>query len=145
MHLIIQMFLPIYIDGVGVATVKCNKGMVARKVVGVTQLPARQLISYTVCFSNECCEQTNLTYNDACVKLYDDLSKQVIIGSRIGAVFGAIKYKKSQDLRLQIMRTMIMARDACTDASQSEGEIGDRSLDAQVNDVGDDDHEWTEY
>jgi hypothetical protein len=132
------LFMSLTIDGEGVATIRCNRG-------------PHGVVSYDVRFL-ETGTQTRsfsggLTYNAACMRLYDALSGRVAVGSRICALIGTLRYKRPQDLRLQIMRSMILTRDMCTDASPSRDELGDPALDAVVNDVGDgdgDDPDWIE-
>jgi hypothetical protein len=125
----------ISIDDTNVAVIQCT---VHRAYVG-----HHGTIAYNVRISGS--SVNGLTYNGACVKLFDVLSGMVTDGTRIGAaVFGTLRYRRPQDLRRQICRAMILSRDLRVDSSQTRDEIGDPALDEEVNDIGDDGIDWIE-
>lgn len=93
-------------------------------------------IRYTVNDNNT--TYPNLTYNDACIRLFDILSSKLKIGDPISCM-GTIKYKTPQNIRRQVIRAVILTRDLTTDQDMTRDEQGDEALDDIVNDIGDDD------
>ena len=66
------------------------------------------------------------------------------IGDPISCM-GTIKYKTPQDIRRQIIRSIILVRDSLTDLPMERDEQGDATLDGIVNDIGhEDDVEYME-
>jgi hypothetical protein len=52
----------------------------------------------------------NLTYNEACSRLFEILNMKLHIGAPISCM-GTIKYKTPHDIRRQVMRSIILVRD----------------------------------
>jgi hypothetical protein len=85
----------LFINGECVAAIECVERP-TNSCIGSMQLPIRRVIAYNIRDMKTFASYTSLTYNDACVKLYNIMINQVVQGSKIAAwceMFGTIEYR----------------------------------------------------